>query len=177
MHRSADKTKVYKVPTKLSPSDEEKKEAAREDDDDQKKMEAGQLPMPQEVPTVDPSWMCAPNFRSLKFESDQANQREANRREKFAEAGGFDVDYDPLEDQIRQGFPIPSTKAEIADAGKRWGDGSWQTKLLEYINSDFVQKVLVGLLVLDVMVLFVELGELLNDRTLTSSTPSPIMIF
>jgi len=83
---------------------------------------------------------------------------ESNLREKFAEVGGFDVD--PLEEgEHRQGFAIPSTADEIADAKTRWGDGSWQMKLLAFINSDFVQKFLVGLLILDVLVLFVELGE------------------
>lgn len=84
---------------------------------------------------------------------------ESNLREKFAEVGGFDVD-DPLEEgEHRQGFAIPSTADEIADAKTRWGDGSWQMKLLAFINSDFIQKFLVGLLILDVLVLFVELGE------------------
>lgn len=83
---------------------------------------------------------------------------ESNLREKFAEVGGFDVD-DPLEEgEHRKGFAIPSTADEIADAKSRWGDGSWQMKLLAFINSDFVQKFLVGLLVLDVLVLFVELA-------------------
>ena len=89
---------------------------------------------------------------------------ESNLREKFAEVGGFDVD-DPLEEgEHRKGFAIPSTADEIADAKSRWGDGSWQMKLLAFINSDFVQKFLVGLLVLDVLVLFVELGESLSDE-------------
>ena len=87
---------------------------------------------------------------------------ESNLREKFAEVGGFDMD-DPLEEgEHRKGFAIPSTAEEIADAGKRWGDGSWQIRLLAFINSDLVQKVLVGLLVLDVTILFSELGELLQ---------------
>ena len=82
---------------------------------------------------------------------------EPNLRKQFEEVGGFDVEDDP--DEHRQGFAIPSTKEEITDAGKRWGDGSWQMKLLKFINSDAVQKFLVLLLVLDVMVLFIELGK------------------
>lgn len=83
---------------------------------------------------------------------------EPNLREQFAEIGGFDaLEDDP--DEHRHGFAIPSTKEEITDAGKRWGDGSWQIKLLKFINSDAVQKFLVMLLVLDVMVLFIELGK------------------
>ncbi|KAL7500113.1 hypothetical protein ACHAWT_009500 [Skeletonema menzelii] len=82
---------------------------------------------------------------------------EQNLREQFAEIGGFDaLEDDP--DEHRHGFAIPSTKEEITDAGKRWGDGSWQIKLLKFINSDAVQKFLVMLLVLDVMVLFIELA-------------------
>ena len=86
---------------------------------------------------------------------------ESNLREKFAEVGGFEVDDT---DEHRQGFAIPSTSEEIADAGRRWGAESWQINLLKTINSDFVQRLLVALLVLDVMVLFVELGEFINYR-------------
>ena len=140
MHRSTQYKTTFKVPTKFG-TDEKK---ADKEDDDQQKLEAGQFPT--EVPPIETT--------------------QSNLREKFAEAGGFD---DPeFGVSTRQGFAIPSTAEEIADAGKRWGDGSWQLRLLAFINSDFVQKFLVGLLVLDVMILFSELGELLQCiRTLT----------
>ena len=140
MHRSKQYKTTFKVPTKFG-TDEKK---ADKEDDDQQKLEAGQFPA--EVPPIETT--------------------QSNLREKFAEAGGFDDPEFGL--STRQGFAIPSTAEEIADAGKRWGDGSWQIRLLAFINSDFVQKFLVGLLVLDVMILFSELGELLQCiRTLT----------
>jgi hypothetical protein len=134
MHRSAQYKTTLKVPTKFG-TDEK---MAEKEDDDQKKLEAGQFPT--EVPPIETT--------------------QSNLREKFAEAGGFDDPEFGL--STRQGFAIPSTAEEIADAGKRWGDGSWQIRLLAFINSDLVQKVLVGLLVLDVMILFSELGEFLQ---------------
>ena len=91
-------------------------------------------------------------------EAVKVEAKETSLREKFADAGGFDVD-DPDDHRQGQGFAIPSTADEIADAGKRWGEGTWQLNLLKIINSDFVQRFLVALLLMDVLVLFVELGE------------------
>lgn len=105
------------------------------------------------------------NAQSVE-EAVTVEANETNLREKFAEAGGFDID-DP--DDHRQGFAIPSTADEIADAGKRWGEGTWQLKLLKIINSDFVQRFLVALLLMDVLVLFVELGEFVSLIMMLSS--------
>ena len=99
-----------------------------------------------------------PDPQSVEEALPVSEETEPNLRQQLADAGGFEaLDDDP--EEYRQGFAIPSTKEEISDAGKRWGDGSWQMKLLTFINSDFVQKFLVFLLVCDVLVLFIELGE------------------
>ncbi len=99
-----------------------------------------------------------PDPQSVEEALPVSEDAEPNLRQQLADAGGFEaLDDDHVEH--RQGFAIPSTKEEISDAGKRWGDGSWQMKLLTFINSDFVQKFLVFLLVCDVLVLFIELGE------------------
>ena len=59
-----------------------------------------------------------------------------------------------------------STAEEIHHAKGKWPEDSWQIKTLHFINSDPVQKLLICLLVLDVLILFTELGEL-NKRALS----------
>ena len=60
----------------------------------------------------------------------------------------------------RKGFAVPSTAEEISEAKHRWkSDDAWQMKALKFINSDVVQRVLIALLVMDVLILFSELGE------------------
>mmetsp|Transcript_9443 Transcript_9443/g.14179 ORF Transcript_9443/g.14179 Transcript_9443/m.14179 type:complete len:325 (-) Transcript_9443:149-1123(-) len=114
-------------------------------EEEEKKAEEGPFSDPQSVEEASP------------INNETIDATESNLREKFAEVGGFEALADDP-DEHRQGFAIPSTSEEIADAGKRWGDGSWQMKLLKIINSDFIQRFLVVLLVLDVLVLFVELA-------------------
>lgn len=58
----------------------------------------------------------------------------------------------------RRGFAVPSTDHELDHARSRWSENSWQLKLLNFINSHAVQKALVCLLLMDVLILFTELG-------------------
>lgn len=61
----------------------------------------------------------------------------------------------------RHSFAVPSTEEEISEVKLRWGEETWQMKAIRFINSDGVQRLFIGLLVLDVMILFSELGECL----------------
>lgn len=59
---------------------------------------------------------------------------------------------------LRRGFSVPSTAHELDHAKSRWPESSWQLKALEIINSNAVQRILICLLLMDVLILFVELG-------------------
>lgn len=77
-------------------------------------------------------------------------------RRELLEAMGLGQEDEP--NAPRAGFAVPSTADEIEGARLRWGEGTWQMKALRFINSNFVQKLLVGLLVMDVFILLGELG-------------------
>jgi len=79
-------------------------------EEEEKKAEEGPFSDPQSVEEASPL-------------NETIEATESNLREKFAEVGGFEALADDP-DEHRQGFAIPSTSEEIADAGKRWGDGS-----------------------------------------------------
>lgn len=89
-------------------------------------------------------------------EVDEAYAGAANKKQQLMDAG-MDLE---RQDATRRGFAIPSTADEIKEANARWGEDAWQMKALRFINSDGVQRFLIFLLVLDVLILFTELGEL-----------------
>lgn len=89
-------------------------------------------------------------------EVDDAYAGAVNKKQQLMDAG-MDLE---RQDATRRGFAIPSTADEIKEANARWGEDAWQMKALRFINSDGVQRFLIFLLVLDVLILFTELGEL-----------------
>ena len=89
-------------------------------------------------------------------EVDEAYAGAVNKKQQLMDAG-MDLE---RQDATRRGFAIPSTADEIKEANARWGEDAWQMKALRFINSDGVQRFLIFLLVLDVLILFTELGEL-----------------
>ena len=89
-------------------------------------------------------------------EVDDAYADAVNKKQQLMDAG-MDLE---RQDATRRGFAIPSTADEIKEANARWGEDAWQMKALRFINSDGVQRFLIFLLVLDVLILFTELGEL-----------------
>eukprot|EP00984_Skeletonema_dohrnii_P010817 scaffold4242_cov102-Skeletonema_dohrnii-CCMP3373.AAC.6 len=76
-------------------------------EEEEKKAEEGPFSDPQSVEEASP------------INNETIEATESNLREKFAEVGGFEALADDP-DEHRQGFAIPSTSEEIADAGKRW---------------------------------------------------------
>lgn len=85
----------------------------------------------------------------------------SNRRQQLVDAGFLTSRraQNQAEDEHRHGFAVPSTADEMKVAKARWGEDAWQMKALKFINSDAVQRFLIGLLVMDVLILFSELGK------------------
>lgn len=54
-------------------------------------------------------------------------------------------------------FAIPTTQDEYNEVEERCGKDSWQMKAVHFINSHFIQRLLIALLLMDVLILFVEL--------------------
>lgn len=52
-----------------------------------------------------------------------------------------------------------STEDELNEAKSRWSEDSWQISAMRLINSEKVQKLMICLLLMDVIILFAELGE------------------
>ena len=93
---------------------------------------------------------------TVKVVMDEAVPITESPKRNIREEIGFNEDDE--EDGHRTGFAVPSTAEEIEEAKVRWGDNTWQMKALSFINSDLVQRLLVGLLVMDVFILLGELG-------------------
>lgn len=64
----------------------------------------------------------------------------------------------PRETRRTSAFILPSSAEELTHVKGRWDDDSWQLKAIQFINSHLVQKILIGLLLTDVMIIFSELA-------------------